>query len=321
MKSLMGYLLMGVALAAPAAAHAQASFPEKPIHLIVPFAAGGTTDILARLFGQKLSASLGQPVLVENRTGAGTMVGSEYVAKAPADGYTLLVGSSSVWMNPVLYKKVPYKFEDFVAVSTFARAPFVLSVPPNSQANSIADLVRIGKQNPGKFSYGTLGKGGTSHLVSKLFEQSAGITAADISYRGTALVMGDLVGGRLDFYFDGIGTSLPMYRSGKIKVLAVTSEQRSPAAPDIPTLKELGHPRLVVDTIWGVFAPAHTPRAVVDRLSKAIQEAATAPDLRSRLEADGTIAKGTSSEEFAAMVQKDLSVWLEIIRPMNLQLD
>ena len=310
-----------VSLFTGAGALSQTAYPDKPIRLIVPFAPGGTTDILARHFGQGLSEALGQPVLIENKTGAGTMIGAEYVAKSPADGYTLFVGSPSVWMNPVLYKKVPYKFEDFVPVSTIARAPFVLSASPTMKANTLAELVSLGKANPGTQSYGILGLGGPSHLVGELFKQTMGITAVEVPYRGTAPVMTDLIGGRISFYFDGIGTSLPMWRSGKIKIFAVTSEDRSPAAPEIPTFKELGYPKLDVDTIWGIFAPAATPKAIVDKLSNAIQQVARGESLRATLMANGTAAKGSTPEEFAALIKKDLGVWIQIVKPMNLQLD
>ena len=315
-------LALGLALLCGAMpAQAQGAYPDKPIRLIVPFAPGGTTDIIARQFGQRLSVSLGQPVLIENRTGAGTMVGAEFVSKAPADGYTLLVGSPSVWMNPLLYKKATYKVSDLVPVSTMARAPFVLSVSPEMKTASLADFVRQGQAQPGKLSYGILGVGGPSHLVGKLFEQTTGITAVDVPYRGTAPVMADLIGGRIHFYFDSISTSLPMYRGDKIRIHAVTSEQRSPAAPEIPTFKELGYPKLVVDTIWGIFAPARTPPAVVERLSKAISQVAAADDLRAFMLADGLVPKGSTSDEFSALIQADLDVWVQIVKPMNLQLD
>lgn len=318
----LGLALIGAAATVPfASAQAQGTYPDKPIRLIVPFAPGGTTDIIARQFGQRLSTSLGQPVLIENRTGAGTMVGAEYVSKAPADGYTLLVGSPSVWMNPLLYKKTTYKLGDLVPVSTMARAPFVLSVSPELKVDSLADMVRYGKANPGKLSYGILGVGGPSHLVGKLFDQTMGITSVDVPYRGTAPVMTDLIGGRINFYFDSISTSLPMYRGDKIRIFAVTSEQRSPAAPEIPTFKELGYPKLVVDTIWGIFAPAKTPPAVVERLSKAIAQAAEVDDLRQGMLVNGLVPKGSTSAEFASLIQADLDVWVEIVKPMNLQLD
>jgi tripartite-type tricarboxylate transporter receptor subunit TctC len=302
-------------------AMAQTAFPDKPIRLIVPFSPGGTTDILARHFGQRLSESLGQPVLIENKTGAGTMIGAEYVAKSPADGYTLFVGTPSLWMNPVLYRKATYTLDEFVPVSTIARAPFVLSVSPKTAAGSLPELVSAGKASPGKLSYGILGLGGPSHLVGKLFEQTVGISAVDIPYRGSAPVMTDLVGGRINFYFDGIGTSLPMQRSGKIKIFAVTSVERSPAAPDIPTFKELGYPALEADTIWGIFAPAATPAAVVEKLSVAFQRIAQSEDLRATLMANGTASKGSTSEEFSALIKKDLDVWVRIVKSMNLQLD
>jgi tripartite-type tricarboxylate transporter receptor subunit TctC len=302
-------------------AQAQGAYPDKPIRLIVPFAPGGTTDILARQFGQRLSVLLGQPVIIDNKPGGGTMIGAEYVARSPADGYTLLAGTPSLWLNPLLYKKVPYKVEEFAPVSTFALAPFVLSVSQAAPAATLPDLVKYGQANPGKLSYGILGVGGPTHLLSKMFEQTVKISGVDIPYRGTGLVWPDLISGRVSFYFDAIGTSLPQYRGGKIRIFAVTSEQRSPVAPEIPTFKELGYPKLSIDTVFGLFAPAKTPRAVVDKLSKAVSQVAASEELRNVLMADGTIPKGSTPEEFSAAIQKDLDFWTPVIKPMNLQLD
>ncbi|MBN9410033.1 MAG: tripartite tricarboxylate transporter substrate binding protein [Burkholderiales bacterium] len=313
--------VLAAGLPTPSAAQAPAAYPDKPIRFIVPFAPGGTTDILARQFGQRMSALLGQPVIIENKPGGGTMIGAEYVAKSAPDGYTLLVGTPSLWLNPLLYKKVPYKVEEFTPVSTFAAAPFVLSVSQAAPAATLSDLVKYGQANPGKLSYGILGVGGPTHLLSKMFEQTVRISGVDIPYRGTGLVWPDLLSGRLAFYFDAVSTSLPMYRANKIRVFAVTSEQRSPVAPEIPTFKELGYPALTIDTVFGLFAPAKTPRAVVERLSKAAIQVAAADELRNALLADGTIAKGSTPEEYTAAIQKDLDFWTPVIKPLNLQLD
>lgn len=222
-------------------AQAQSTYPDKPIRFIVPFAPGGTTD--ARQFGQRLSVLLGPPVIIENKAGGGTMIGAEYVAKAPADGYTLLAGTPSLWLNPLLYKKVPYTVEEFTPVSTFALAPFVLSVSQAAPVAMLPELVKYGQANPGKLSYGILGVGGPTHLLSKTFEQTVKISGVDIPYRGTGLVWPDLISGRVSFYFDAIGTSLPMYRSGKIRIFAVTIEQRSPHGTRDPDLEGTGLPQ------------------------------------------------------------------------------
>lgn len=313
--------VLATGVLATSAVSAQAAYPHKPVRLIVPFAPGGTTDILARQFGQRMSALLGQPVIIENKPGGGTMIGADYVAKSAADGYTLLVGTPSLWLNPLLYKKVPYQVEEFTPISTFALAPFVLSVSQAAPAATLPDLVKYGQANPGKLSYGILGVGGPTHLLSKMFEQTVNISGVDIPYRGTGLVWPDLLSGRLSFYFDAVSTSLPMYRANKIRVFAVTSEQRSPVAPEIPTFKELGYPALTIDTVFGLFAPAKTPRAVVDRLSKVVMQVAASDDLSRAMLADGTITRGSTPEEYSAAIQKDLAFWTPVIKPLNLQLD
>ena len=304
----------------PAWALAQ-SYPAKPIKMVVPFAAGGTTDILGRLFGNKLSQSLGQPVIVENRTGAGTMIGAEYAAKSAGDGYTLFLGSPSVWLNPVLYKAVPYKFEDFAPISVLARAPYVIAIPTSLPARTLQEFIDWGKSQPNKVSYGILGVGAPSHLVSKLFERVTGVNGVDIPYKGTAPVLTDLMSGLVHYYFDAVVTSLPLYRSGKIRILAVTSDQRSPAAQDIPTFKELGYPKMVADTVWGLFAPAATPKPIINQLSRLVAEAALADDLRARLVRDGTVPISSTPEGFAAIIKEDFDMWNEIIRASNIRLD
>jgi len=296
-------------------------YPAKPVKLVVPFAAGGTTDILARLYGQRMGTTLGQPLIVENRTGAGTMIGSDYVAKSAADGYTLLLGSPSVWLNPVLYKKVPYKFDDFTPISVVARAPYVMAIPANLGPQNLQEFIVWAKNPANRVSYGILGVGAPSHLVSKLFENVTGVRGVDISYKGTAPVMTDLMGGLIQYYFDAVVTSLPLHRSGKIRVLAVTSEQRSPAATDIPTFKELGYPKMVADTVWGIFAPAGTPRPIINQLSRAAAEAAGFEEMRSRLLREGTVPIASTPEGFSEIIRQDFDMWNEIIKASNIQLE
>ena len=297
------------------------SYPTKPVKLVVPFAAGGTTDILARLYAQRMGVTLGQPMLVENRTGAGTMIGSDYVAKSAADGYTLLLGSPSVWLNPVLYKTVPYKFQDFSPISVVARAPYVLGIPATLAPQTLQSFIDWSKNPANRVSYGILGVGAPSHLVSKLFENVTGVRGVDVSYKGTAPVMTDLMSGLLQYYFDAVVTSLPLHRSGRIRVLAVTSEQRSPAAMDIPTFKELGYPKMVADTVWGMFAPAGTPRPVINQVSRAVAEAAGFEELRSRLVRDGTVPSASTPEGFSEIIRQDFDMWNEIIKASNIQLE
>jgi tripartite-type tricarboxylate transporter receptor subunit TctC len=310
----LGWFAMGFAFA-------QGASLDRTIRLIVPFAPGGTTDILARQYGQRLATVLGQPVVIENKPGGGTMIGAEFVAKSSPDGLTLLVGTPSLWLNPHLYKRVPYRLEDFTPVSTFAAAPFVLSVSKALPVSSLPELLRYGRAEPKRLSYGILGTGGPTHLLSKLFEDIGKFTAVEVPYRGTGQVWPDLSSGRIHFYFDAIGTSLPMYRSNKIQILGITSEQRSPAAPDIPTFAELGFPQLNVDTVFGLFAPARTPPAVIGRLSKAVEQVAASEELRSALLVQGTIPMASTPDAYTAIIRKDLEFWLRVIKPLNLQLE
>ena len=319
-RLLAALVLVPALMAGIGQAHAQ-SYPAKPIRIIVAFPAGGTADVLARLFGNKLSAALGQPVLVEYKTGAATMLGADYVAKSAADGYTLFLGSPSLWLNPVLYKKLPYKFEDFAPISILARTPFVIGVPPSLPASTLPEFIEWGKRQQSQVSYASLGVGGPSHLVSKLFEQSTGVIGVDIQYKGSASVMADLMAGRIHYYFDSIVSSLPLHRSGKIRVLAVASEQRSPAALDLPTFAELGYPKMRSETVYGLFAPAATPRATINQLSKAVADAALAEDLRARLVRDGTVPASSTPEGFAEIIRQDFDTWSEIIKASNIQLD
>ena len=311
---------MALAMATTSMAMAQ-SYPSKPIRLVVPFAAGGTTDVLARLYGQKMSATLGQPVVVENKAGAATMIGAEAVIKSAPDGYTLFLGTPSVWLNPLIYKKAPYKFEDFTAISSVARAPFVFDSSPVIPAKNVREFIEYAKNNPNKMSYASNGTASQSNLVAKLFEKVTGVAGVEVPYRGAAQGTMDIMSGEVHYYFDGILTSIPHHRAGKMRILAVASEERSAAAPDIPTFKEQGFPRMVAETIYGIFAPAGTPRPIVMQLGNAIIEAAGSEDLRSKLLKDGTVPVAGTPEQFADIIKKDYAVWSDVIKSFNIQLE
>ena len=312
---------MAAAAMSPASVFAQ-TFPAKPVRLIVPYAPGGATDIIARMVGQKMSAAFGQPFVVENVGGAGAIVGAERAAKAPNDGYTLLVGTSTALStNPLLYKKLPYKVEDFAPITLLVTHPFVFGMHPGIPANTVKELVAYAKTHVGKINYATTGRGSASHIVGEMVEAALGIDMVDVPYKGASPALTDLVGGQVQMFFDGITTTLPFYRSGKLRILAVTSEQRNPAAPDVPTVVESGYPNLVIYNRYALFAPAGTPRAVIDRLNDAAVRALNTEDVRARMIADGSTADPTTPEGLAAILKSDAEVWGRTIRTLGIQLD
>jgi len=300
---------------------AKDAFPSKTIRLIVPYSPGGTSDILGRLMAGEMSARLGQSVVVENVPGASSSIGTGRVAGAPNDGYTILLATTTaLTSNPFLYKKLPYKVEDFDPITVVATQPFVFGANPKLPANNLAELIAYAKKNPGKIDYGTTGVGSSAHVVGEMAEAGLGIDMIDVPYKGSAPALTDLVGGQIDIYFDGITTTLPFYRAGTLKVLAVTSEKRVSTAPDIPTVVEQGHPELVVYNRYYLLAPAGTPRPVIDRLNKAATEALKSEAVRARLDTDGNIPHPSTPQEMAEILKSDAEVWGRTIRKLGIQL-
>jgi len=299
------------------------NFPSKPIRIIVPYAAGGFTDIVARLVAQKMGERFGQPVIVENKAGGSTIIGAEYVAKAAPDGYTLLMAvTTTISTNPFLFKKLSYKPSDFAPVALTGLTPFVLSAHPGVPANNLQELIELAKAKPDALNLATLGPGSSTHLVGEMFNGLAGVKLNFIPYRGAAPALGDLIAGHVQLFFDAVATSAPLYRSGQLKGIAISGEARSAAAPNVPTFTESGLPGMETTASWyGLLAPAQTPLPVIKLLNQAANEALQAPDVRAQVEQNGASAPLLSPARFGALIEQHTRAWERIIKPLNIQLD
>lgn len=311
---------LAITAALPGVAHA--AWPEKPIRIIVPYAPGGFTDIVSRLVAQKMTARLGQPVVVENKAGGSTAIAAEFVAKSPADGYTLIMAvTTTLSTNPFLFKKLPYKASDFEPIALTGLTPFVLSAHPSVPANNLKELIALEKAKPGTLNMATLGTGSSTHLVGAMFNSVAGLKIPYIPYKGAGPALSDLMAGHVQLFFDGIATSAPQFRAGKLKGIAISSMQRSPAAPDVPTFAEAGLPDMQAASWYGLLAPARTPSAIIETLNQACNEALQAPDVRARVEQDGASAPQLSPRQFGELIEQHTRSWGRIIAPLNIEMD
>lgn len=291
----------GSAFAQSASASASASsqdYPDKPIRIVVPYAPGGASDVLTRRIGERLTERVKQPVVVENKAGGNTVIASEAVAKSPADGYTLYSTNTTLLQIPFLYPARYDALRDFRPVSLYARAPLALAVPA-SGPNDVKELVAAMKAKPGKTSYGTAGAGGTQHILSEAFKRATGIDSVHIPYKGEAPLVTDFLGGQIDWYIATPITIMPHVRSGKVKLLAITGDQRLPLTPDVPTFKEIGIPDLVMVGWYALFAPAATPAPIIERLSREVSEIVRTPEITDYLKESGLVPAGLSAAEFA----------------------
>ena len=306
--------------APPATAQA---WPNKPIRLIVPFPAGGTADILARMLGEKMAESLGQPVVVDNRAGAAGSLGAIAAARAPADGYTLFMGTTGTQaINPAVNAKVGYDpLKDFAAVSNFAASPFVLVVHPAQPARNVAELVAAAKDQPGKLSYASFGTGSSAHMTGEMFRVRAGIDIVHVPYKGAPPALTDLMGGHVGMMFTLLPSVLQHIRSGALRPVALAAERRDPALPEVRTFGESGMPGFVSDSWYGILAPAGTPAPVVARLNVEIQRVLALPDVKARLATDGAEAMGNSPEQFEAQIRRDLAHWTRVARDAKVSLE
>jgi len=323
-------LLALVAAAAPAVAHAQATWPNKPVRIVVPFAAAGTTDILARALAPELQRVFGQPFIVDNKAGAGGNLGAAEVAKSPPDGYTLLMGTVGTHaINASLYPRMPFDHvKDFVPVTLVAGVPNVLVLNPafaqKHGINSVADFARVAKANPGRFNMASSGNGTSIHLAGELFKTMTGTYMVHFPYRGSGPALMDLMGGSMDLMFDNLPSAMPHIKSGKLKALAVTSAQRSAALPDLATVAEAGGPMLkgYEATSWfGLLAPAGTPKEIVDRIQQETAKALSSPVLKERLLAQGAIPSGITSTEFARYIDAETKKWAGVVKASGAKVD
>ncbi len=299
---------------------AKAAYPDKPVRLIVPFPAGGNTDIISRAIGNELSKNLGVSVVIENRGGAGGMVGSEVVAKAPADGYTLLMVSASHVINPSLQKKLPYDtIKDFAGISMVADVPTVLVVHPSLPPKTLKELIAYAKANPGKLNYASAGKGTVGHLSAELLKSMAEIQMVHVPYKGAGPAMTDVLGGHVQMIFSSMPAAIPHIQSGMLRSIVMTGAKRSAAAPNIPTMAEAGLSGFVVSTGFGLFAPAKTPRTIIKRLHAEVVKALHVPSVRESLASQGAEPVGSMPEEYDAFVRSEIAKWLKVCKEAGIQ--
>ena len=307
-----------LAALAVANVHAQApaaSYPVKQIRVIVPFPAGGPTDAIARAIGQKLSETWGQPVIVDNRPGAGGNIGTELAAKSPADGYTLFIGTVANAINQSLFAKLPFDFvRDFAPVTQNYVTGLILAVHPSLPAHSVKELIALAKAHPGQLSYSSSGVGGTPHLAGELFNSMAGVKMVHVPYKGSAPAMADLLGGHIQLTFDNMLTVLPQVKAGKLRGLAVTMTTRSPLAPELPTVAEAGLKGFEVKSWNGVVVPTGTPKEIIARLNGEIVRILRQPDLREKFLVQGVELVPTTPEEFGAFIKQDIAKWAKVIQ-------
>jgi tripartite-type tricarboxylate transporter receptor subunit TctC len=316
-------LFLGLAFALVASHSVGQTWPAKPIKWIVPFAPGGTTDILARTIGEKLATALGQPVIIENKPGAGGGLGADFVAKAAPDGYTILGGTISTnAINASLYKNLPYDpVKDFIPITLIARVPNMLVVNNDVPAKSVAELIVLMKANPGKYTFASSGNGTSQHLSGELFKSVAGVDMQHIPYKGSPPALQDVMGGSVTMTFDNITTAWPLAKGGKLRALGVTTAKRSPAAPDVPTLAEAGLSGYEIGSWQGVFAPAGTPPPIVARLNAEIVKIINMPDVKEKLLVLGAEPVGNSSEEFTTFVKAEVVKWGDVVKKSGARVD
>ena len=314
--------LAALALASVAgAAHAQA-WPSKPVSLVVPFPAGGTTDVLARALAERLSPAIGQPVIVENKPGAGATIGADHVAKAKADGHTLLIGAVHHTIASSVYKKLPYDFQKgFEPVTVIAMVPNVLVVNARTPAKNVNELVALIKAKPAEASYGSNGNGTAQHLIGTQFQQQTGTRLQHIPYKGSGPLATDLLGGQILMSFDTITPVLPHIKAGKLRPLAVTTAKRSPALPDVRTLQEAGLKDFDIGTWFGVLAPVGTPKPVLDRLSAEATKIIQSPDFRKRMDDIGAQPVGNSPAEMAAQIRSETDKFSLLVKAGNVTVE
>jgi tripartite-type tricarboxylate transporter receptor subunit TctC len=315
--------VLGTALLLAAGGVAAQAYPAKPVRLVVPFPAGGATDILARTISQRAAEKLGQTIVIDNRPGAGGTIGSDLVAKAPADGYTLLIATGSTHsIGPIINPKIPYNVEkDFAPVAYVAKTASVLVVPATLPVKNLAEFIALAKSKPGQLNFGSSGNGTNSHLSGEVFKAQANVFLTHIPYRGTGLVFNDMMSGQIHMLMDNYVTAQSNIKEGRLKVLGVTSPQRLPFLPDVPTLDEQGLKGFDVSNWFGIYAPAGTSPEVVNKVSAAFNEALKEPEMQKRLAQLGATPTGSTPAEMGKMVAADKAKWSKLITDRKLVVD
>ncbi|MET4579820.1 Bug family tripartite tricarboxylate transporter substrate binding protein [Ottowia thiooxydans] len=297
-------------------------FPNRVIKIVVPYPPGAINDVLARAIADQMTKSLKQSVIVENRAGGNTLIGTQAVATAKPDGYTLLQMPPAHAINASLVGNLPYdSIKSFTPITLAASAPLLLLARKDAAAKNVKDLVRLAKEKPGQYTFGSSGTGGTAHLMGEMLESVADIKMLHVPYKGTAPVITDLIGGQLDYTFSSYSGAASALKSDRVRVLAITSAERSPAFKDYPTIAEAGYPSYAIEAWWAFAAPANTPAPIVERLNKAIVEAVNAPELAPKLALEGIRARGTTPKEFEVFLAREIETWRKIIKDRGIKLD
>ncbi len=314
-------IVFAITTAVAANAHAS-SYPEKPIRFIVPIAPGGSNDIVARALAQRLTASLRQPVVVDNRAGGGGITGTEIAARSSPDGYTLLMVNMAHAVNPALLSKLPYDLmRDFTAITLIGLAPNVLVVHPQSPVATVGELIAMARKNPEQLSYASAGNASTPHLAMELFKLKSGIRIVHVPYKGSGPALIALMGMEVQVSFPVLSSAMPLLKSGRLKPLAVTSPTRAPAAPDVPTVRESGLPDYEFSAWFGCMAPAAVPRAIIVRLNRSMGDVLADDDFRRQFAAQGMSVAGSSPEAFARQLENELRKWEGVVRVANIRPD
>jgi len=321
-KNALSLYLTGcwIAFAAISGSATAQNYPVKPVRLIVPFVPGGNSDIIARSIAPEMSKALGQPIVIENRGGAGGLIGTELAAKSPPDGYTLLMVSAAHTINPAMAKKLPYDaVKDFAAIAIVADVPATFMVHPSIPARNVKEFIVLARSRPGELNYSSAGRGSVSHLSGELFSSMAKVKMVHIAYKGSGASVIDLIAGHTQVQFSSMPVVLPHARSGRLKMLAQAGAKRSPAAPDVPTVAESGLPGYVVSSGFSMFAPANTPRAVIGSVNAAIVKALADPAVRNGLASQGADPVGSTPEQHEAFNKAEIAKWIKVVREAGIQ--
>lgn len=320
MTKIFGALLVGTAMMTSSAMAAD-NFPSRPVTMVLPFAAGGATDTLARMLSERLTDKMGQPFIVENKPGAGTMLASDYVARAKPDGYTMLMAASSLSIAPSIYSKVNYDaIKDFAPITQVASVIHILEVNPELPVNNVQELIDYLKANPGKINYGSVGVGTSTHLEGEMFKSMTGVDMIDVPYKGSAPALTDLVAGRTQVMFDAWTSSKPFVESGKLRVLAVTTEKPSPSVPNVPSISDTV-PGFAAMPWLGLVAPAGTPAPIVNKIYDNVVEVLQEPAIQQKMQDLGLDIIGNTPEDFATFIAQDLQTWAKVVKDANIKLN
>jgi tripartite-type tricarboxylate transporter receptor subunit TctC len=318
----LGILVILAATALPARAQAPSGFPAKPVRFVVPFPGGGINDVLARIAADRLTARWGQPIVVENKTGAGGNIGADFAAQAEGDGHTLFITPPGpLAINQSLYRQLSYRPDDFVPITVLAAVTNLIIVRPDIGVNSVAELIALARQTPDKITYGSQGNGSTPHLTGAMFMTLTGVRMVHVPYRGENLVINDMLGGHVDVFFGNIAPVLPHYRDGKLKVLAVADVKRAAAIPDVPTAAEAGLPRFVSTSWFAVAGPPKMPPALAQRIAADFADVLKLPDVQTKFRSLGAEPVGATPAETAAFVASEAARWREVIAKNNIRIE